>query len=280
MDHADGEGWRSHETLRRVGMLLGYGLLGVVSTAAVALVVLNVMNPLQAVVYDVFYLRLGPSGATKAAILAHFMLGSVVGLGVTMLAAEYLDTRGENFRAVGAGFAGLLVLVFGFLVVALAGLAAFLTALIVLAVAFVGIPIALRFPFGVRSGALPAFVGGIPVVVLLLFLAGFGLGWGWGYVVTAEEVPSSSVEGATANFDEIPEVRDDLFAGDCETTSADQHRCTLQLRGYEHERTAASFLARHGGRCPYQNTPSSEADAFTAEHDGTYYRVTCSPHGD
>lgn len=270
----------STPTLKQAGTTLGYGVLGVVVTAAVALVILNIANPVQVVVYDLFYLRLGPSGATEVAILAHFMTGGVVALGVTMVAADYLSDRGANRRAVGAGFAAMLALVLAFLVVALAGLAAFLTALLILAIAFVSIPLALRYRFGVRSGAVPAFVGGIPVIVMLLFLAGFGLGWGWGYVVTAEEVPESSVDGPVADFDEVPEIRDDLFAGDCETTGEDRRRCHLQLRGYEHEQTMARFMARHGVRCPYQNTYSGEEDSFIGEHDGTYYRVTCSPHGD
>jgi hypothetical protein len=267
-------------TLERAGTTLGYGVLGVLVTAAVALVVLNLVVPVQAVVYDLLYLRLGPSGATEVAILAHFLTGGVVALGVAMLAADALSDRGANLRTLGVGFAAMLVLVLAFFLVALAGFAAFLTALLVLAVAFVGIPLALRYGLGVRSGAVPAFVGGIPVVVALLFLAGFGLGWGWGYVVTAAEVPDASVDGAVADFDDVPEVRDDLFSGDCETTGEDRRRCHLQLRGYKHERTAARFMARHGVRCPYQNTHSGEGDAFVAEHDGAYYRVTCSPHGD
>jgi hypothetical protein len=266
--------------LNRARTTLGYGVLGVLVTATVALVVLNLATPVQAVVYDLFYLRLGPSGATEVAILAHFLTGGVVALGVTMLSADYLSDRGTNLRAVGAGFAAMLALVLAFLVVALAGLAAFLTTLIVLAVAFFGIPLALRYRFGVRSGAVPAFVGGIPVIVVLLFLAGFGLGWGWGYIVTAEEVPESSVDGPGADFDEVPEVRDDLFSGDCETTTEDRRRCYLQLRGYEHERTATRFMSQHGVRCPYQNTYSGQENAFIAEYDESHYRVSCSPHGD
>lgn len=88
------------------------------------------------------------------------------------------------------------------------------------------------------------------------------------------------MEGPVADFDGVPEVRDDLFVGDCETTGEDRRRCHLQLRGYEHEQAAARFIARHSVRCPCQNTCSGEEDSFIAEHEGTYYRVTCSPHGD
>ncbi len=270
----------SNLTLKRVGTTLGYGVLGVVLTGAVGLVVLNLTDSGQAVAYDFFYLRLGPSGATEVAILTHFLTAGVLALGVTMLAADYLSDRGRNLRPVGLGFAAMLALVIAFLVVALAGLAAFLTALIVLAVVLVGVPLWLRYGADIRSGAVPAFVGGIPVIIVLLFLAGFGLGWGWGYVVVAEEIPESSVDREVADMDGVPEIQEDLFTGDCETTSEDRRECHLQLRGYEHEVTAAQFMARHGVRCPYQNTHAGEAGAFVGEYDGTYYRVTCSPHGD
>lgn len=273
------DGTLSGVTLRRVGVLLGYGVLGVVGTAAVALVVLNVSEPVQAVVYDLFYLRVGPGAATETAILTHFLASGVVAISVPLLVGDYISDRGTNRRTLAWAVAALLGLVVVFLVVALAGLAAFLTALLVLAVGLVGIPVVLRYRFGVRSGAVPAFVGGIPVIVLLLFLAGFGLGWGWGYVMIAEEVPASSVDGSVADFDEVPEVRDDLFAGDC-TTRDGRRECILQLRGSEHEMAAVRFMDRHGVRCPYQNTYTGEEDAFHAEHDGTVYRVTCSPHGD
>lgn len=272
---------RSTTTLKRAVVIFGYGVLGSVGTAVVALVLLNLTEPLQAVVYNVFYLRVGPSDATETAILTHFLVSGVTGLGVAMLAGEYLSDRGANLPSLLAGVAALLTLVAVFFVVALAGLAAFLTALLLLAFAVLGIPLVLRFRFGVRSGGLPAFVGGIPVIVLLLFLAGFGLGWGWGYVVIAEEVPASTIDSSAVEFETVPEVRDDLFvAGDCEMTSDDRRRCYLQLRGYEHELPAVRFLARHGVRCPYQNTHSGATDALVAIHNGTYYQVTCSPHGD
>lgn len=88
------------------------------------------------------------------------------------------------------------------------------------------------------------------------------------------------MNGSTASLDDIPEVRDELFAGDCETTTEDRQVCRMYLRGSDYEATAARFMAQNGVRCPYQNTYSSKGDAFIAEHDGTYYRITCSPHGD
>lgn len=268
-------------TLARVGRLTGYGLVGLLGSAAVSLLVLNLIQPVQPLIYDLFYLRLGPTGATETAILAHFLLSGVVALGTVMVAGDLLSDRGGNLRALGVAFAGMVGIVGAFLVTALTGLVAFLGALGALGVLFVGVPLALRFRFRVRSGALPAFMGAIPVILLLLFLAGFGIGWGWGYVVTAEEVPPSAVDGASLDFDEAPEFRDDLLVrGDCETTTDDVRQCRLQLRGYSHERSAIKIMARHGVRCPYQNTHSGETDAFVGEYDGTYYRVTCSPHGD
>lgn len=269
------------ETLKRIGRAAAYLLFGVVATGGVALVLLNVTQPVQAVVYDAFYLQVGPSEATETAILTHFIAVGVIAISVPMLVGDYLSDRLAHRAALAKGMGAMLVLLLAFLGVALAGLAAFLSALVVLAAAFVGVPFLLRYRFGVRSGGIPAFVGGIPVVVVLLFLAGFGLGWGWGYVVIAEEAPDASVNGPVMDFDEVPEIRDDLFVdGDCETTADGHRRCVLQLRGYEHERAAARFMARHGVRCPYQNTYTGQAGAGFAEHNGTHYRVLCSPHGD
>lgn len=94
---------------------------------------------------------------------------------------------------------------------------------------------------------------------------------------------ASTVNGtAAADFDEVPEVRDDLFvSGDCETDTEGRRVCRLYLRGYEYERTVVRFMARHGIRCPYQTTQSVEpAGSFVGQYNGTYYRVSCSPHGD
>jgi len=258
-----------------------YALLGLVGTAAVVLVVLLAAQPLQPLVYDLFYLQVGPSEATETAILAHFFVAAIVGLAVPTLLADYVSDRWANRRQIGLGLGAMVGLLAVFLLVALAGLAAFLTAILALGVGLVGVPLALRFRYGVRSGALPAFVGGVPVVVFFLLLAGFGIGWGWGYVVTAEEVPESTVSGPVADFADAPEVGTDLLVrGDCETTTDDRRRCHLFLRGYDHEVPAVRFMARHGVRCPYQNDGSGYAEAFIAEYGDRYYRLTCSPHGD
>lgn len=273
MSDGDGRPWQ-------VATALAYALLGGIVTATVGLLVLNVTTDLQTVVYDLFYLRVGPGEATKIAILVHFLTAAVAGLSVAMIAGDLLSDRGAHLRAVGLAVAALVALLVLFLGVALAGLAAFLTALALLAVGLIGIPLTLRFYFGLDSAGVPAFVGGIPVVILLLFLAGFGLGWGWGYVMTATEVPHSTVQGPVAEFDTVPQVRDDLFVdGDCEVQDG-LRECRLQLRGYEHAVPAVRFMDSHGIRCPAQSARDGRSGKFYAEYDGMLYEVTCSPHGD
>lgn len=272
----------SRTTLNRAGTTVAYVTLGAVGTAAMALAVLVATQPLQTAIYDALSLQIGPSEATEAAILTHFLASGVIAIGALALLGDYFDERLANRAAFGRSIAAMAVLVGVFLVASLAGLASFLTALVILAVALVGVPVVLRYREGIRSGGVPAFVGGIPVLVLMLLAAGFGLGWGWGYVVVAQEVPASSVNGSAATFDDAPNVRDDLFApGICEEDGAGRRVCHLSLRGYEHETAAVRFLASHGVRCPYRNAPDGgRGGSFVARHDGTYYRVTCSPHGD
>lgn len=268
-------------TLKRIGTVAAYLVLGVVGTAAVALGLLYTLQPIQRVVYDAFYLQVGPSEATETAILTHFLVAGGTAISAVLLAGDYLSDRLNNRAAVAKAITVLLGLIVVFLLVALLELAAFLTAILVLTVAVLVVPLLLRYRYGMRSGGIPAFVGGIPVLLVLLLVTGFGLGWGWGYIMTAEEAPSSAVDGtASADFDDVPQIRDDLFAGDCSTGTDDRRVCRLYLRGYEHEARAARFMARHGVRCPYQNTQTGRSDSFIATHNGSYYRVTCSPHGD
>lgn len=274
---------RSGITLERAARTAGYLLLGALSTAAVALASLYASRPVQTLVYDLVYLRVGPSEATEAAILTHVLAVGAVAISVPLVLGDYLSDRLAHRRAVAAAVAATAGLVSLFLLVALGGFAAFLTALGALVAAALGVPLLLRYRYGVGSGAIPAFVGGLPVLALLLLLAGFGLGWGWGYVVTAQEVPAPSVGGSDApTFDDVPAVRDDLFASaNCEVDPDDRRVCRLSLRGYEYETEAVRFLARHGVRCPYQNAPAAErAEDFLARHEGTYYRVSCEAHGD
>ena len=271
----------SRAELEYVLQTAAYVLLGLVGTTAVVLVVLLVAQPIQSLVYDLFYLQVGPSEATETAILAHVFVAAILGLAAPTLLGDYVSDRWANRRQVGRGLAAMVGLFAVFLLVALAGLGAFLTVLLLLGVGLVAVPLALRFRYEVRSGAVPAFVGGVPVVVFFLLLAGFGIGWGWGYVVTAEVVPESTVSGPVADFADAPEVGADLFVrGDCETTVEGRWRCHLFLRGYDHEVRAVRFLARNGVRCPYQTDGGGYVEAFIAEYGERYYRLTCSPHGD
>lgn len=269
----DGRPWR-------LATALAYALLGGMLTATVGLLVLNVTTDLQTVVYDLFYLRVGPGKASETAVLVHFLAAAVSGLAVAMVVGDLLSDRGAHLRAVGLAVAALVALLGLFVGVALAGLAAFLTALAVLAIGLIGIPLTLHVYLEVDSAGVPAFVGGIPVVILLLLLAGFGLGWGWGYVMTATEVPHSTVDGPVTDFDAVPEVREDLFVdGDCQERDG-LRTCRLQLRGYEHALPAVRFMDTHGVRCPAQSATDGRSGKFYAEYDGTLYEVTCSSHGD
>ncbi|MFB6153178.1 MAG: hypothetical protein ABEJ27_02895, partial [Halodesulfurarchaeum sp.] len=67
----------------------------------------------------------------------------------------------------------------------------------------------------------------------------------------------------------------------CSTNSQGLRRCYLQLRGYEHERRAARFLAAQGVHCRYQNAPAGDdKSTLYVAYNGSVYRVACRPHGD
>lgn len=218
-----------------------------------------------------------------------FTLASLGGVSVSTLLAEVNRSRFDRARALVAGLAGmLLVCVLFVAVAALAGANSWLTAIAAFGAFAVAVPVGLR-RIGAWPAAATAFAGGIPVLVVLVLLLGFGLGWGGGYDVVAREVPASAVNGsADATFDDVPRLRDDLLTPPednyayCERNDEGRRTCRLPLRGYDHEARAARFLDRHGVRCPYRNaraTPDGNR-SFVAEHDGTYYRVTCVAYGD
>lgn len=259
---------------------VGYALVGALGTTAVALVLVNVLQPLQPVVYDAFYRRLGPWSATTAATILHFATVGVLAAGVPVLAVE-LHT-GTRARPVAVG----LLVVTTALVAVLLGSAAldvlgFLTVVlaygVLVVLAFVGLT---RVDASTRSTA--AFAGSTPVLAFLLLLLAVGLGWGGGYDIVAEPVPEPDA-GTAADFDDAPALRADLFAGQA-CDPSDDGVCRLSLRGYEHEAAAGRFLAANGVRCPFVNAPASnryDRDAsFVAEHDGEYYRVSCDAYGD
>jgi hypothetical protein len=270
------------DAYRRVATTAALALLGLVGTAAVAFVLLPVTGSLQAPVYRAVYPALGPTDATFAATLAQFVVVTAVAASAPALVAHHLAGGTVDARAVAAALGVALLAVVAAAALLLTGLVPVEAGFVLAVAAFVAVAVVLRFRFGVRSGGVTALVGATPAVVLLLALAGFGLGWGWGYVVSAEAVPDSAVNGtAVADFDEVPDVRDDLFAADACEQRSEGRVCRLHLRGYEHERRAARFLARHGVRCPLANGGGSfEAATFVAEHDGTLYRVGCHAHGD
>lgn len=268
-------------TRGRIGRTAALLLAGLLGTVAVAFVLLPVTGAVQLPVYGAVYAALGPTDATVAATLAHVVLVGVVAVATPVAIAHHLAGGTADARQVAAGVGVVLLLFAAVVALAFVGPVPFGAAVVLLVVAFAGVPAVLRYRFGVRSGGLTALAGALPAVLLLLFLAGFGLGWGWGYVVHAEAVPGGTTDGAaTADFDEVPTVRDDLFGPDACEGDADSRACILQLRGYEHERTAARFLDRHGVRCPLATVGGGDSGTVLAGHDGTTYRVACSPHGD
>lgn len=131
-------------------------LLGVVVTAGVALAALYLLQPMQGVIHSMFYLQVGPSEATETAIRIHFLVAGLGAFDVSMLAGNHLIDRSAHRAAFANAILGMLVLVV-FLGVAVAGSAALLTALLVLPVASVSVPLLLRYRFEVRSGGIPAY---------------------------------------------------------------------------------------------------------------------------
>lgn len=266
-------------TIGRVGTAAAYLVAGAIGTAAVSIALTPIVLPLQRATYGSFYAPLGPWRATEAAVI---LAGAVVGLLAlavpTLLVASLRGSR-DAVPPMLAGFAALLgVSLFVVVFAALLGLfelpGAFF-ALVVAVVAFGAVVHALDT--GVRPVA--TFAGGVPVFALLLVLLAAGLGWGGGYELVAQELPDD--EGYAVEFDEAPEVRDDLFRAVNRDEEGGAVAYRLQLRGYDGESAAARFLAEHDVRCPYINgNAGAEAGSFVAEHDGTRYRVTCVTYGD
>ncbi|MFB6070119.1 MAG: hypothetical protein ABEJ76_03775 [Halanaeroarchaeum sp.] len=268
----------------RLRIAVVYGGLGLLATLLGSLGIVAATRPLQPVVYRWSYLALGPSEATELAVLTHLLGSGLVALTGAAVVADGLERRGIDGRlsAVLAGVVGLSVL-------ALVGLARLgvtspVVAFGLAALVGAGVPVMLWRDSGRRSGAIAAFVGGLPVLAVLLIVAGFGLGWGWGYVVVAEEVPAGTAtdDDRIGSFAEAPAVAVDLFDGDnCEIGADGFQRCRLLLRGYDAEIAATRFLADQGVRCPYVNGPAPD-DRTTAlvRHGETLYRVGCVSHGD
>jgi hypothetical protein len=267
--------------LAKVPRIAGYLGMGLLLTVLGALLTLYVAVPIQGIVYDLLYLQSGPSDATITAILIHFLLAASIGLTCSYLVGAYLSEGLSDGRDVAVVAVGMGAVVLATLGLGLVGLAALPVALGLLAVAIVGIPLAIRYGLEIRSAGVTTFAGGVPVVVFLLVLAGFGVGWGWGYVVRAEQVPASSVTGDVASFEGAAEFEDDLFApAACTTDGEGDRTCLLELREYPHESSVVRLLADNGLRCPYQGRTASATGSFIARHDGHYYRISCAAHGD
>lgn len=273
---------RERPTLKRGALILGYGALGLIASVIVALGGMNLAQPVQEVIFHATYLQLGPSGATKTAIVTQMVGVGFLAAGIASMIGDGVSTRLAHDREIGLMMGTLVVFFLGFLALAFLGLASLPVAGIFFLVAAIGIPVLLWYRLQVRSGAVPAFLGAVPVLLLLLFLTGFGLGWGWGYTVFAEEVSASEVEGEVVNLENSPEIATDLFeSGYCSEGGDGLETCYLELRGYDDEKRVIQFLSANGVRCPYENAPYPDAaDSFLAQYEGSYYRVTCQPHGD
>lgn len=276
----------TRQTLTNVARTAGFILFGLVATALLGVGLLYVTQDIQGLLYRALYLPVGPTDATRLAMITHFTIVAILAL--TLPALAVLAFLGESLpgaRAVKRGVGLVAGLVFVFALTTRLGVVPYLSGLVILALLLFGIPLLLYHQYEIDSPAVPTLGGGVPVVILLFLLLGFGMGWGWGYVMVAETVPASTVTDATVtDFDSVPQVEADLFRENaCSGLSGGGEQCILYLRGYEHELEATRFMAEQGVRCPYVNAPagtSVEAGSFLAEHNDTYYRVTCSPHGD
>lgn len=270
-------------TATRIATAVAFAVLGLLTTAVLALALMNLTTPIQLPIYHALYLSMGPTASTQAALVGQFTIAAALASVLpAIVVASLLDdgTAGLREIAPGIGVAIALFVLFaltvGFRLVPLP------IAIVVVALLFLAIPVVLATRYDVASPALPTLGGAVPVIVVLFFLLGFGMGWGWGYVVTATPVSPDTVDESSAvDFDDAPRVEADLFDDTC--TTDDGGECILQLRGYEHEHEAIRFLARHDVRCPYGNAPATDQrdpGTLIAEHDGDYYRVSCHPHGD
>jgi hypothetical protein len=267
-------------TLERVGTGAAYLLAGAVGTAAVAIALTPVVVPLQQAAYASVYAQLGPWRATEAAVI---LAGAIVGLLAvavpTLLVTALRGKRAAVVPVLVAFGAAFGVSVFVVVFAAVLGLLGLPTAFAALVVATAAIGTVLYYlETGIR--AIATFAGGVPVFALLILVLAVGLGWGGGYDLVATERPDAT--DAAADFEEAPAVRDDLLrAGNREGGDGEPATYRLPLRGYDGESRAARFLDAHGVRCPYLNANAGEeAGSFVAEHDGTYYRVTCVTYGD
>lgn len=276
-------------TLVGVARTVGYLLVGAVGTAAGALGLLLLVQPLRPAIYHASYLSVGPWSAEEASVVLPVAFAALTAAGVVTVLGVGVAGGRERATRVGAGLAVVVVALLALLGLATVLSAGGLPAAFVAVVAFVvAVPLGLRRADALAGGA-PAFAGGVPVLLVILALLAFGLGWGGGYDLVAREVPADAVQGEPATFEGYPEIREDLLSpgngsggrGYC--TGGDGRRtCRLPLRGYAYEARAARFLAEHGVRCRFRgsNAASTENRSFVAVADGTHYRISCQGYGD
>ncbi|MDY6817364.1 MAG: hypothetical protein SVG88_01790 [Halobacteriales archaeon] len=280
-----------NRSLGRIARIVGTFLAGAVGTIVFTLVFLWLAQPLQHPIYDGLYLLVGPWTATTTATILSFTLSSLLAISVPTLAVIYRRGHADALQPLVIGLLAVLgAASVVFLIAAVLGVISLLTAVIVASLFIATVPFVLRHLDLWPDGAV-VFSGGVPVLILSLLLLGFGLGWGGGYDIVATEIPATAVDGnAGADFATVPALRDALLASNdgndfayCETDGG-QRTCRLSLRGYDQEAKAARFLDRHGVRCPFLNAPgaadSGNNQSFVAEHNGTYYRVSCIAYGD
>lgn len=248
-----------------------YLLAGALGTGIAAAVLSLVAPWLQQAAYDSFYLSLGPWRATEAAVL---LAGAVVGLlsiGIpTLLVASVRGSR-DSLPPILASLGALFgVSIFLLVFVALLGLFELPVAMAALVVAVAALGVGL-YHLGTDPRTVVTFAGGVPVFALLLvFLAALP---GGGYALVAEE--TGDTNGSVADFDETPEVRDDLFRS-ANREDDDPITYRLSLREYDHGPSAVRFLDANGVRCPSLDADAGrESEPFVAEHDGVTYRVRC-----
>lgn len=266
---------RSDATLRNALRLGGYALFGATGTVVGSLALLATTGSLRPMAYHALYRSLGPWGATTAGTVLQFTVAIGVAIAVSTLCGTYLSGESDRLRqmsVVGAGLVALLPCAVA--VAALTGGSAFLALLVSLCVLGIGVPVGLWYA-EFSAASIAAFVGTLPVLAFLVIALAFGLGWGGGYDVVAEEISGADADAVT-DFEDAPELRDDLFAPDACTTDGETV-CRLPLRGYEHEARAARTLDSYGVRCP---PGSSESESIVVEHDGANYRLRCVGYGD
>ncbi|WP_424017021.1 hypothetical protein ACOZ4N_14195 [Halorientalis pallida] len=259
--------WFSNPLVAFVFTLVVTGGVGYVSVRLVG-------GPLPGTVYDLSYPMLGPTDAVVAATRATVLLTLVVPVTAAVWSTAWVTDRSVGWRPLAALWVGLFGLVAGTVAVS-----PFVPALVPVALlALVAVPFVLWWASDFDRTAMGASLGGTGAVAVLLFLGVIlaGLAVGEGFLLVATAVDGANVSGAAADFESVPEVREDLFTSACAAgrnrSRASLGTCRFRFWNYDHEAALVDFLARNGARCPYDRRVGS---SFVARHDGSYYRVTC-----